>query len=176
MKYQNLTAFEKHLQQAAKVHISRVFLIVSSCPYERKKIVDKILSAIRAEQQERYPNNLKNREFDKAAETREGPVDLRSAKQVKRSEPGPKGALNLSQAKPAEKQHNLNKLCDASGLEGSGCPTQSKTDSSGCLGIDLHVREASQGPIEELIDGLNTASLLSGKQVIYLDGIDKLKK
>ncbi len=94
MKYQNLTAFEKHLQQAAKVHLSRVFLIVSACPYERKKIVDKIVSTIRSEQGE----------------------------------------------------------------------------------IDLHAREAAQGPVEDLIDGLNTASLLSGKQVIYLDGVDKLKK
>src|SRR5579862_4622681 len=59
-----------------------------------------------------YPNDLKNREFDK------------------------KGALNLSQAKPAQKRHNLNKLCDACGLEdNSGCPTQSKTDFSGRLGI-----------------------------------------
>ncbi len=61
-----------------------------------------------------YTNNLKNREFDK------------------------KGALNLSQATPALKQPNLNKLGDGSGLKDSGCPTPSKTDSSGCLCIWSH--------------------------------------
>jgi DNA polymerase-3 subunit delta len=94
VKYQNLSAFEKHLQQAAKVHLSKVFLVVSSCPYERKKMIEKIVAAIRIEQQN----------------------------------------------------------------------------------IHMHVKEATQGPLEELIDGLNTASLLSGKQVLYLDNIDKLKK
>jgi len=38
------------------------------------------------------------------------------------------GALNLSQAKLALKQRNLNKLRDASGLKFSGCPTLAKTD------------------------------------------------
>ncbi len=51
LKYQNLSAFEKHLQQAAKVQLSRVFLIVSSCPYERKLINEKIFVAIRFKQQ-----------------------------------------------------------------------------------------------------------------------------
>jgi len=87
-------AFEKHLEQAAKVQLSRVFLVVSSCHYERKKIVEKILSAIKM---------------------REGE-------------------------------------------------------------INFHMQDGSQGGIEELIDGLNTSSLLSGKQVLYVDGIDKLKK
>lgn len=94
LKYQNLFAFEKHLEQAAKVHLSRAFLIVSSCPYERKKIVEKIASAIRSKEGEVHP----------------------------------------------------------------------------------HKADAAQGSIEERIDGLNTTSLLEGKQVLYLDNIDKLKK
>lgn len=94
MKYQNLSAFEKHLQQAAKVHLSKVFLVVSACPYERKKIIEKIVAAIRTEQRD----------------------------------------------------------------------------------FHFHAKEAPQGSLEEQIDGLNTASLLSGKQVLYLDGVDKLKK
>ncbi len=94
MKYQNLSAFEKHLQQAAKVHLSRVFLVISSCPYERKKIVEKIIVAIRTEQRD----------------------------------------------------------------------------------VHFHTQEASPGSLEEQINGLNTFSLLSGKQVLYLDSIDKLKK
>ena len=36
------------------------------------------------------------------------------------------GALNLSQVPPAPKQLNLNKLSDAGGLKGSGCPTLQK--------------------------------------------------
>jgi len=58
-----------------------------------------------------YPNNLKNREFDKES------------------------ALDLSQALPASKQLNLNKLGDGDGLKDNGCSTPSKTDSSGYLGI-----------------------------------------
>jgi DNA polymerase III subunit delta len=94
LKYQNLPAFEKHLQQAAKVHLSRVFLVVSACPYERKKIVEKIVAAIRTGQRD----------------------------------------------------------------------------------FHWHAKEVSQGSLEEEIAGLNTVSLLSGRQGIYLDGIDKLKK
>ena len=94
MKYQNLSAFEKHLQQAAKVHLSKVFLVVSACPYERKKIVETIVAAIRIEQSD----------------------------------------------------------------------------------FHFYAKEASQGPLEEEVNGLNTLSLLSGKQVLYLDSIDKLKK
>jgi tRNA 2-thiocytidine biosynthesis protein TtcA len=41
--------------------------------------------------------HMTNRECDKAAETREGPVDLRSAKQVSKANRA-EGALNLSQA------------------------------------------------------------------------------
>lgn len=94
MKYQNLIAFEKHLEQAAKVHLSRVFLIVASCPYERKKIVDKVVSAI---------------------ESREGD-------------------------------------------------------------IDLQIVDSTQEEMEERIESLNTVSLLTGKPILYLNGIDKLKK
>lgn len=48
MKFQNAFAFEKHLSQAAKVHLSRIFLVVSSCPYERKKIIEKVIAAVKA--------------------------------------------------------------------------------------------------------------------------------
>jgi DNA polymerase-3 subunit delta len=92
MKYQNLIAFEKHLEQAAKVQLSRIFLIVSSCSYERKKIAQKVISAILA---------------------REKQIDL---------------------------------------------------------------QDGAQKPIEELIEGLNTSSLFSSHQVLYLDGIEKTKK
>ncbi len=36
------------------------------------------------------------------------------------------GALHLRQAKPARKQHNLNKLCDGRGLKGNGCRRSQK--------------------------------------------------
>ena len=86
MKYQNLASFEKHLQQAAKLHLSRIYLVVASCPYERRKIAEKI---------------------------------------------------------------------------------------SAVIGLDMHVKE---GQLEEMIAELNTASLFSKEQLLYLDGVDKLKK
>src|SRR6185503_18539336 len=94
LKYQNLSAFEKHLQQAAKVQLSRVFLVVSACPYERKKIIEKVIATIRTQQSN----------------------------------------------------------------------------------IHVSVKEAVQGSLQEQINELNTNSLLSGKRVLYLDSIDKLKK
>lgn len=94
LKYQNLSAFEKHLEQASKVHLSRVFLVVSPCPYERKKIIEKIIAAIRIRQRD----------------------------------------------------------------------------------LSLCTEDAAQCSLEEKIDGLNTASLFTGEQVLYLDAIDKLKK
>lgn len=94
MKYQNLSAFEKHLAQASKLHLSRVFLVVSSCSYERKKIIEKITAAIRSKEGE----------------------------------------------------------------------------------IHFQMQDGAQGALEECIEGLNTASLLTGKQVLFLDGIDKIKK
>lgn len=48
-----------------------------------------------------------------------------------------KDALNLSQALPARKQPDLNKLGDGRRLKVGGCPTRSKTDSSGCLCLYL---------------------------------------
>jgi DNA polymerase-3 subunit delta len=94
LKYQSLPAFEKHLDQAAKIQLSRVFLVVSPCSYERKKIVGKIIAAI---------------------QSREGE-------------------------------------------------------------IDLQVHEGAQEAAEEVVNGLNTISILMGKQVVYLDGVDKFKK
>ncbi len=43
--------------------------------------------------------------------------------------------MNLSQALPASKQLNLNKLGDADGLQIQRLLTSSKTNSSSCLGI-----------------------------------------
>lgn len=42
--------------------------------------------------------------------------------------------------------------------------------------LSFRMQEGSQGSVEKCIEGLNTASLLEGKQVLYLDGIDKIKK
>lgn len=82
------------MDQAVKIQLSRVFLVVSPCPYERKKIVQKIVSAIRSKEGE----------------------------------------------------------------------------------INFQIQEGAQGSIDRTIDGLNTTSLLSGKQILYLDSIDKIKK
>lgn len=92
MKYPHLSAFEKHLEQAAKVQLSRVFLVVSSCSYERKKIAERIAAAIRVKEGE------------------------------------------------------------------------------------IHLQIGEGKDLEEQIDSLNTSSLLSGVPVVFLDGIDKLKK
>ena len=94
MKYQNLSAFEKHLDQPAPAHLSRIFLLVVPCSYERKKIVETIARAIGK---------------------REG---------------------------------------------------------------DLHLttKEASPSSWEGTHEKLNTFSLFGGKEAIFLDGIDKLKK
>lgn len=94
LKFQNLSAFEKHLSQAAKVHLSRIFLVISSCPYERKKIIEKVIAAVKAKHSD----------------------------------------------------------------------------------LAIHTQDAQQGALEEKIDELNTASLFSGQQLVYLDGIEKLKK
>lgn len=94
MKYQNLAAFENHLAKAAKIQLARVFLVVSACSHERKKIALKIVSAIR-------------------------------------------------------------------GKEGEIC---------------FHTEDAARGDLELLIDGLNTTSLLEGKQVLCIDRVETLKK
>jgi len=78
-----------------------------------------------------YPNNLKNWEF------------------------GKEGALNLSQAKPASKQLNLNKLGDADGSQRQWLPTQPKTNFSSCLGINakplpIHVQDRRDYEILDL--------------------------
>lgn len=94
MKYQQLLAFEKHLEQAAKLSLSRVFLVASSCPYEQRKILEKIVSAIRVQ----------------------------------------------------EKQ------------------------------IDVRWQEGGERPLAQEIKELNTLSLLQGKQILCLQGIEKIKK
>jgi DNA polymerase-3 subunit delta len=94
LKYQNLAAFEKHLTQAGKVQLSRVFLVISACAYERKKIAEKIAAAIRLKEGE----------------------------------------------------------------------------------IHFLIQDGVQEVVEESIGSLNTAPLFGGKQVFFLDGIDKIKK
>ncbi len=46
MKFQNWVSFEKHLSEAAPKHLSPLYLAVSPCPFERKKIFTAILEAI----------------------------------------------------------------------------------------------------------------------------------
>ncbi len=94
MKYQSLLAFEKHLEQAAKVQLSRVFLLVASCSSERKKIAEKIFGAVKEKEGE----------------------------------------------------------------------------------ASFHIKEGSQSSVEAFIEELNTASLFTGQQALFIDGIDKLKK
>jgi len=94
LKYQNLAAFEKHLAQSGKVQLSRVFLLVSSCAYERKQIAAKITAAIRLKEGE----------------------------------------------------------------------------------VNFLIQEGVQEVVEESIKSLNTACLFGGKQILFLDCIDKIKK
>jgi DNA polymerase III subunit delta len=46
MKFQQLTAFEKHLEKATPDHLSRVYLVATPCAFERRKICETISSAI----------------------------------------------------------------------------------------------------------------------------------
>lgn len=47
MKFQQLSAFEKHLEKAAPDHLSRVYLVAAPCSFERKRISETISAAIR---------------------------------------------------------------------------------------------------------------------------------
>jgi DNA polymerase-3 subunit delta len=46
MKLTSLTAFEKHLKEAAQAHLSRVYMVVAAVHFERKKIIEKIKEAV----------------------------------------------------------------------------------------------------------------------------------
>jgi DNA polymerase-3 subunit delta len=46
MRYKQLIAFEKHLLQSSKHPLSRVYLVISACPYERSKILQRVLDVI----------------------------------------------------------------------------------------------------------------------------------
>ncbi len=92
LKFQDVKAFDKHLSQGVSFQLSRVFLVVSPCPYERRRIVDKVVAAIRV---------------------KEGEVHFQ--------------------------------------------------------GVD------AKSSIEGVIGELNTMSLFKSKQVLYLDGVDKVK-
>jgi DNA polymerase-3 subunit delta len=47
MKYQSLVTFEKHLLEAFPNHFSPVYMVVCSCDFERKKIIEKIIHSFR---------------------------------------------------------------------------------------------------------------------------------
>ncbi len=47
VKFQQLSAFEKHLEKASPDHLSYVYLVVAACGFERKKICETVCSAIR---------------------------------------------------------------------------------------------------------------------------------
>jgi DNA polymerase-3 subunit delta len=46
VKFQQLSAFEKHLEKASPDHLSRVYLVAAACGYERKKICEAVCAAI----------------------------------------------------------------------------------------------------------------------------------
>lgn len=46
MKYQNLQAFEKHLQEAFPAHLSHVYMVISPDSTERRRLVEKITSLL----------------------------------------------------------------------------------------------------------------------------------
>ncbi|HEY2811322.1 MAG TPA: hypothetical protein VGJ00_08050 [Rhabdochlamydiaceae bacterium] len=46
MKFQQLSTFEKHLEKAAVHHLSRVYQVIASCSFERKKISSTICAVI----------------------------------------------------------------------------------------------------------------------------------
>ena len=58
----------------------------------------------------------------------------------------------MSQAKLAPKQLNLNKLSDAGGLKVLAQPTQSKTNSSGYLGIYEETLTIQSKPRKPFVD------------------------
>ncbi len=92
----------------------------------------------------------------------------------------PNNLKNWEFDKPAQKQHNLNKLCDACGLEDSGCPTPSKTNSSGCLGINQNsfVKEI-EGKIIDLLSESGFIyvpvinAYLAGKDNVFFNTADQ---
>jgi DNA polymerase-3 subunit delta len=47
MKYQNVQAFEKHLQEAFPEHLSRVYMVVGPCDFERKRLIERIVEVIK---------------------------------------------------------------------------------------------------------------------------------
>lgn len=47
MKYQNISAFDKHLREGFPQHLSLVYMIVTSCDFERQKMFDKIISLLK---------------------------------------------------------------------------------------------------------------------------------
>ncbi len=46
MKFQGWPAFAKHLSESTPDHLSPIYLVIAACSFERKKICDKIISAL----------------------------------------------------------------------------------------------------------------------------------
>jgi|LakMenE01Jun11ns_1017448.scaffolds.fasta_scaffold9943071_2 DNA polymerase-3 subunit delta len=53
MKYTNLRAFEKHLEEASPLHFSSLYMILDKDPFSRKLIADKLISMILPEAKNR---------------------------------------------------------------------------------------------------------------------------
>lgn len=47
MKFQSWSTFAKHLTESAPHHLSPIYLVIASCSYERRKVYDQILSALK---------------------------------------------------------------------------------------------------------------------------------
>ena len=126
---------EARLSILAVRHARNIISVKHLTPEQKKTMIEENIASVI------YPNSLKNREFNK------------------------EGALNSSQALPASlrkhpkeqgnallggEQAHLNKLGDGDGLEGSGCTTPLKTDSSGCLGIARPERNLDNNVFEQM--------------------------
>lgn len=46
MKFPSITAFEKHLKEAFPGHLAPIFLIITPCDYERRKMIEKVTGLI----------------------------------------------------------------------------------------------------------------------------------
>lgn len=46
MKFSSITAFDKHLKEAFPDHLAPIFLVITSCDYERRQNIDKITALI----------------------------------------------------------------------------------------------------------------------------------
>ena len=68
MKFQQLPAFEKHLEKASPDHLSRVYLVIAPCPFERKKICETIREALQKREKKVSVLTLDAEKWAKAVE------------------------------------------------------------------------------------------------------------